>query len=67
MTADAAPVLVAGGTGRLGTLVVERLVARGRQVRVLTRDPQRAAHLPSAVEVVQGDVRRLDDLSLIHI
>lgn len=62
MTDEAAPVLVAGGTGRLGTLVVERLVARGRHVRVLTRDPQRAAHLPTAVEVVQGDVRREGDV-----
>jgi NADH dehydrogenase len=62
MTDEAAPVLVAGGTGRLGTLLVERLVARGRHVRVLTRDPQRAAHLPAAVEVVQGDVRRERDV-----
>lgn len=62
MTDDAAPVLVAGGTGRLGTLVVERLVARGRHVRVLTRDPQRAAHLPATVEVIQGDVRRQGDV-----
>ena len=62
MTDEAAPVLVAGGTGRLGTLVVERLVAQGRHVRVLTRDPQRAAHLPAAVEVVEGDVRRQGDV-----
>ncbi len=51
-------VLVAGGTGRLGTLVVRRLVARGVDVRVLTRDPMRAAHLADApVELVVGDVR----------
>jgi len=62
MTSDGAPVLVAGGTGRLGTLVVERLVAQGRPVRVLTRDPGRAAHLPSVAEVIQGDVRREDDV-----
>lgn len=62
MTDDAAPVLVAGGTGRLGTIVVERLVGRGRHVRVLTRDPRRAAHLPATVEVIQGDVRREGDL-----
>ena len=36
-------VLVAGGTGRLGTLVVAGLAARGMEVRVLTRDPRRAA------------------------
>ncbi|HEV7186787.1 MAG TPA: SDR family oxidoreductase [Blastococcus sp.] len=55
-------ILVAGGTGRLGSEVVGRLVARGEPVRVLTRDPQRAAHLP-AVEVAVGDVRRPADLT----
>ena len=52
------PILVAGGTGRLGTLVVEALAARGLDVRVLTRDPRRAAHLTGdRVEVITGDVR----------
>jgi len=51
-------ILVAGGSGRLGTVVVERLVGRGLKVRVLTRDPARAAHLGrDRVEVVKGDVR----------
>ncbi len=51
-------ILVAGGTGRLGTLVVQRLAAEGNQVRVLTRDPARADHLAgAATEVVVGDVR----------
>ena len=46
------------GTGRLGTLVVRGLAARGMEVRVLTRDPRRAAHLAAGhVEVVTGDVR----------
>jgi uncharacterized protein YbjT (DUF2867 family) len=49
-------VLVAGGTGLLGTLVVRRLTARGVAVRVLTRDASRAAHL-APVDVVIGDVR----------
>jgi NADH dehydrogenase len=51
-------ILIAGGTGRLGTLVVDRLVNRGLLVRVLTRDPARAAHLAGdRVEVMTGDVR----------
>jgi uncharacterized protein YbjT (DUF2867 family) len=51
-------ILVAGGTGRLGTLVVSRLAARGVDVRVLTRDPARARHLGDmASEIVKGDVR----------
>ena len=50
-------VLVCGGTGRLGTLLVASLTARGVQVRVMTRDLQRAAHLAGQVEVSVGDVR----------
>jgi NADH dehydrogenase len=51
-------ILVAGGTGRLGTLVVRGLTDRGLPVRILTRDPARAQHLAGAlVEVVEGDVR----------
>jgi uncharacterized protein YbjT (DUF2867 family) len=50
-------ILVAGGTGTLGRRVVRRLVDRGvGPVRVLTRDPGRAGHLPSAVQVVVGDL-----------
>lgn len=53
-----ARVLVAGGTGRLGTLVASGLAGQGVDVRVMTRDPQRAAHLVSDdIEVVEGDVR----------
>jgi len=50
-------ILVAGGTGLLGSLVVTRLSDRGERVRVLTRDPGRARHLPGGVETVTGDVR----------
>ncbi len=50
-------ILVLGGTGLLGRPVVDRLVADGRHVRVLSRDPHRArARLPAVVEVVGGDV-----------
>lgn len=53
-------ILVAGGTGRLGTKVVTLLRQRGMEVRVLTRDRSRAAHLAGAgVDVVEGDVRDL--------
>jgi uncharacterized protein YbjT (DUF2867 family) len=50
-------ILVAGGTGRLGTLVVGDLADRGLAVRVLTRTPGKAAHLSPEVDVVIGDVR----------
>jgi uncharacterized protein YbjT (DUF2867 family) len=51
-------ILIAGGSGRLGTRVVTRLAAAGATVRVLTRDPTRARHLDGvATEIVTGDVR----------
>jgi len=51
-------IVVAGGTGTLGTRLVPRLAGAGVAVRVLTRDPARAQHLAGpGVEVVRGDVR----------
>jgi uncharacterized protein YbjT (DUF2867 family) len=50
-------ILVAGGTGTLGTRLVRRLSDRGQTVRLLTRDPTRAAHLPGTVQTLTGDLR----------
>ena len=51
-------IVVAGGTGTLGTRLVPRLAEQGLAVRVLTRDPARAQHLAGhGVEVARGDVR----------
>jgi uncharacterized protein YbjT (DUF2867 family) len=52
---QAPPVLVIGATGRVGRVVVDRLLAAGVPVRALTRRPA-AAGLPAAVEVVSGDL-----------
>jgi uncharacterized protein YbjT (DUF2867 family) len=53
-------ILLAGGTGRLGTKAVTALRQRGQELRVLTRDRGRAAHLASQrIEIVEGDVRDL--------
>lgn len=49
-------ILVAGGTGTLGTRVVEDATAAGMDVRVLTRRAERAAHL-TGVDVQVGDLR----------
>ena len=49
-------ILVAGGSGRLGRRLVQRLRKRGLPVRVLTRDPARTASL-GGVEIAVGDVR----------
>jgi uncharacterized protein YbjT (DUF2867 family) len=57
-------ILVAGGTGTLGGPLVQTLTAGGVPVRVLTRQPARAAALCAAgVETVVGDVRDSDVLA----
>ena len=51
-------IAIAGGTGRLGSLLTRRLSERGLSVRVITRDPARAAHLRDLpVQIVTADVR----------
>lgn len=49
------PVLVIGATGRVGRLVVARLLEAAVPVRALTRRPG-SAGLPAGVEVVSGDL-----------
>ena len=48
--------LVIGGTGNVGSQVVRELLARGQQVRVLTRHPGKAAALGSGIEIAKGDL-----------
>jgi NADH dehydrogenase len=55
-------ILVTGGTGTLGRELVRRLVETGERVRVMTRDRARARVLPSAVDIVEGDLG--DDASV---
>jgi uncharacterized protein YbjT (DUF2867 family) len=54
-------ILVIGATGRVGRHVVNQLVKRDADVRVLTRDTAKAAFPPS-VDVVQGDLLDIDAL-----
>jgi uncharacterized protein YbjT (DUF2867 family) len=54
-------ILVIGATGRVGRHVVDQLVQRGADVRVLTRDPSKAA-FPNGVDVAQGDLLDIDAL-----
>ena len=51
-------VVIAGGTGRLGTAVAGRLVGAGHRVRVFSRGlSPRPSHLDPRVEVAVADVR----------
>jgi len=57
--ANPAMIVIAGGTGRLGRILVERLRAHGESIRVLSRSPARAGALrgEGTIEVVAVDVR----------
>ena len=48
--------LVTGGTGTVGSQVARELAARGAEVSVLTRSPDRAKNLPSGVNALEGDL-----------
>jgi uncharacterized protein YbjT (DUF2867 family) len=57
-------ILIAGGTGFVGTAIVHALRARSLEVRVLARHPDRVASLESlGVEVVRGDLTEADSLA----
>ncbi|MFD8708557.1 SDR family oxidoreductase [Kitasatospora sp. NPDC059648] len=60
---DTPPVLVTGATGRIGRVVVDRLLGAGVPVRALARRPQEAAAaLPANVEVFTGDLTAPESL-----
>jgi uncharacterized protein YbjT (DUF2867 family) len=56
------PVLVTGATGRVGRLVIDRLIDVGVPVRALTRRSEAAAMLPATVDVVTGDLTEPESL-----
>lgn len=55
-------ILVTGGTGFLGHHLVDKLVARGDQVRVLTRAWNPRLH-DLGVEIIEGSLDNVDDLA----
>ncbi len=63
--ADAPLAFVTGGTGFVGSHLVEQLLGRGYRVRALVRsDPKWLAGLP--VETVQGDLHDADALAQVR-
>ncbi|MBL7119658.1 MAG: NAD-dependent epimerase/dehydratase family protein [Dehalococcoidia bacterium] len=55
--------LVTGGTGFLGSHIVEALLAQGHEVRALARQTSDTSHLKTtSAELVYGDVEDYDSL-----
>jgi NADH dehydrogenase len=56
-------ILIVGGTGALGSVAAEKLLAQREAVRIMTRTPAKAEALQAlGAEVVQGDLRDQDSL-----
>ncbi|MCC6567186.1 MAG: complex I NDUFA9 subunit family protein [Chloroflexi bacterium] len=59
-------ILVTGANGYLGNNLVKRLVAQGRNVRAVVRDPdktvKRLGGIVSKIEIVNGDVREREQI-----
>ncbi|MEQ1512141.1 MAG: complex I NDUFA9 subunit family protein [Lysobacteraceae bacterium] len=49
-------IAVLGGSGFIGRALVERLLARGDRVRVLSRSADTRSHVPAGAELLIGDV-----------
>jgi len=54
--------LIIGGTGTVGSQVVQRLLEKGYELRVLTTSTEKAAQLPSGVEPYIGSLEYTDTL-----
>lgn len=59
-------ILVLGATGTVGSHVVRELLARRQQVRVLSRDPEKARALGPDVEAVKGSLLDPATLSTLY-
>jgi uncharacterized protein YbjT (DUF2867 family) len=56
-------ILVTGATGTVGSEVVRQLVQKQERVRVLTREPGKAAKFGPMLEVVKGDLGKPEALA----
>ncbi len=55
-------ILVTGGTGYVGSRIVQKLVEQGRDVRVLVHDAAAGARVPTGATAVMGDVTEPETL-----
>jgi len=49
-------VAVLGSTGFVGTLLIQKALKEGHQVRALARSPEKLGDLKDKVEIVKGDM-----------
>eukprot|EP00798_Chlamydomonas_sp_ICE-L_P007042 gene7042-138_t len=54
-------VLVVGATGRVGKIVTRKLLLRGYKIKALVRKASASSAVPSAVDMILGDVGEMKD------
>lgn len=50
-------IAVLGGTGMVGSFILQEALEQGYQVRVLARSPQKLEHLKDQITIIEGDAR----------
>nr|WP_106782866.1 NAD(P)H-binding protein [Lysinibacillus timonensis] len=55
-------VAIIGGTGKVGRHIASRALEKGYQVRMLVRSPKKLTSHDARIEIVEGDVRNLEDI-----
>src|ERR1700716_2851589 len=55
-------ILVSGATGRIGSVLVKLLAAKGAQVRAMVHSADKAGGLPSGAEAVPADFTKPESL-----
>lgn len=56
-------ILVTGATGNVGNVLVQQLLEKSARIRILVRDPQKAAGLAGKVELAVGDLDKPETLA----
>lgn len=59
---NAYKVALIGGTGKVGRYIASKAVAKGYQIRMLVRNPEKVIDKDSRIEIVKGNVKNVEDI-----
>ncbi|MEC0573518.1 NAD(P)H-binding protein [Bacillus inaquosorum] len=57
MTNHSKKIAIIGGTGKAGRFIASQALAKGYQVRMLVRQPERPPHIDERIDVIRGDAQ----------
>ncbi|MCR8646015.1 NAD(P)H-binding protein [Paenibacillus sp. N1-5-1-14] len=55
-------IAIIGGTGKVGRYIASKALENGYQVRMLVRNPEKLSYRDARIEIVEGNVRNLEDI-----